>query len=93
MSNLFLEQDGLTNRILIAFEKFSKNPDKTIAACKVRMKRLEKNFQKFEINHDTMIAQREYPRQLVIYILLKIFLISQKKIFCKNLVNFRFFQI
>lgn len=61
MANLFLEQNTLSGRIVDAFEKFSKNPDTTLAACKVRMRNLEKNFQKFEDNHNAIISSREYP--------------------------------
>ena len=60
MANLILEQNTLSGRIVDAFEKFSKNPT-TLAACKVRMRSLEKNFQKFKDNHNAVIGSREYP--------------------------------
>ena len=61
MSNLFLEQDILANRILKAFDRFNADPGKSLASCKVRMETLNKNFQKFETNHMKMLSHPEYP--------------------------------
>ena len=59
MANTILEQTSLIPKIKKAFEIFDKDPNKSLASCRVRMTALIKNWQGFESNHHQIFNAKD----------------------------------
>ena len=59
MASIILEQNTLIPKIKNAYEAFDKDPQKSVASCRVRMTGLIKNWQRFESNHHQIFASKD----------------------------------
>ena len=77
MTSIILEQTTLIPKIKNAYEAFHKDPQKSVAFCRVRMTGLIKNWQRFESNHHQIFASKVLESLIKIsHILLIKFLIN-----------------
>ena len=59
MASIILEQTSLIPKIRGAYEAFDKDPQKSVASCRVRMTGLIENWQRFESNHHQIFASKD----------------------------------